>query len=80
MLRFRASELYVDARRNRALLVEPRFDGQAGTMGRDATPVPFALYDSRTETSPRPFTERACADEPVLETGDQLMRLLFEIE
>ncbi|MCC7136899.1 MAG: hypothetical protein IT460_00555 [Planctomycetes bacterium] len=47
VLRFRASELYVDARRNRALLVEPRFDGQAGTMGRDATPVPLHVRASR---------------------------------
>ncbi len=62
------------------MLLMPDHYTLLSTRTHDATPVPFALYDSRTEASPRPFTERACADEPVLETGDQLMKLLFEME
>ncbi len=48
------------------------------TRTHDATPVPYALYDSRKPGTPRAFTERACAREEVLGNGDQLMRKLFE--
>ncbi|MDO4547934.1 MAG: 2,3-bisphosphoglycerate-independent phosphoglycerate mutase [Clostridia bacterium] len=50
------------------------------TRTHDATPVPFALYDSREgkNAQSRPFTEKACENEKVLETGDELMRLFFE--
>lgn len=48
------------------------------TMTHDGTPAPFALYDSRIKGEARIFTERACADEEVLPSGDALMRLFFE--
>lgn len=48
------------------------------TRTHDGAPVPYALYDSRNPGAPRPFTEAACAGEPVLESGDPLMRRLFE--
>jgi 2,3-bisphosphoglycerate-independent phosphoglycerate mutase len=49
------------------------------TRTHDATPVPFAVYDSRRPAAPAPFTERACESAPLLESGDALMRMLFEI-
>jgi len=61
------------------MLLMPDHYTLLSTRTHDGTPVPFALYDSRREAAPRPFTERACADAPLMETGDQLMRLLFEI-
>lgn len=48
------------------------------TRTHDGTPVPFALYDSRVPSAPAPFTEAACEGAPLLESGDELMRLLFE--
>ncbi len=62
------------------MLLMPDHYTLLSTRTHDATPVPFALYDSRTDVSPRAFTERACAEAPVLETGDQLMKLLFEMK
>ena len=50
------------------------------TRTHDGTPVPFAIFDSRAPGAPRPFTESACAGCPVLDNGDILMRLLFEMD
>ena len=50
------------------------------TCTHDGTPAPFALYDSRIPGSERAFTEAACADKEILESGDELMRLFLEIE
>lgn len=49
------------------------------TRTHDGTPVPYALYDSRGHGEPRPFTEAAAADQPVVMDGDQLMRKFFQI-
>ncbi len=62
------------------ILLMPDHYTLLSTQTHDGTPAPFALYDSRQPGTPRPFTEAACAQEPVLESGDQLMRLLFEME
>lgn len=59
------------------LLVMPDHYTLLSTRTHDGTPIPYALYDSRRPGQIRPFTEAACADQPVLESGDQLMRLLF---
>lgn len=61
------------------LLLMPDHYTLLSTRTHDATPVPFALYDSRWPAAPAPFTERACADAPLLETGDAMLRLLFEL-
>ena len=50
------------------------------TRTHDATPVPFAIYDSRRPGAPRPFTEAEAGKEPILESGDALLRRFFEIE
>lgn len=60
------------------LLLMPDHYTLLSTRTHDGTPVPFALYDSRRPGGPRPFTEAACADAPLLESGDLLMRKLFE--
>lgn len=60
------------------LLLMPDHYTLLSTRTHDGTPVPFALYDSRQPGSPRAFTEAACADAPAMESGDALMRLLFE--
>lgn len=62
------------------ILLMPDHYTLLSTRTHDATPVPFALYDSRKKAAPRPFTERACEGARVLGNGDQLMRLLFEIQ
>ena len=61
------------------LLLMPDHYTLRSTRTHDGTPVPYALYDSRRPGTPRPFTEAACADAPVLERGDMLMRKLFEL-
>jgi 2,3-bisphosphoglycerate-independent phosphoglycerate mutase len=60
------------------LLLMPDHYTLLSTRTHDGTPVPFALYDSRVPSSPAPFTEAACEGAPLLESGDELMRLLFE--
>ncbi|MDL2206478.1 2,3-bisphosphoglycerate-independent phosphoglycerate mutase [Eubacteriales bacterium OttesenSCG-928-N13] len=47
------------------------------TRTHDATPIPFAIYDSRTTEGMRAFTEDACQSIPALDAGDALMRQLF---
>ena len=42
-------------------------------------PVPYAIYDSRRPGAPRVFCEDACADRPVLTSGSDLLRRLFEM-
>lgn len=60
------------------LLLLPDHYTLLSTRTHDATPVPFALYDSRTVRGTRAFSETACAGARLLEHGDQLLRLLFE--
>ncbi len=48
------------------------------TCTHDGTPAPFAIYDSRKTGIEKPFTEAACADKDILESGDALMRLFLE--
>jgi len=57
------------------------------TRTHDGSPVPYAIYDSRTvaaalaagKPAPEmPFHERTMAAEPLLDDGTQLMRRLFE--
>lgn len=60
------------------LMVMPDHYTLLSTCTHDGTPAPFAIYDSRIPGTPRPFTEAACADKPVLESGDALMRLFLE--
>lgn len=60
------------------LILMPDHYTLLSTRTHDGTPVPFALYDSRVPTEPAPFTEAACKNAPLLESGDELMRLLFE--
>ena len=62
------------------LLLMPDHYTLLSTRTHDGTPVPYALYDSRKPGISRPFTEAACASEPVLPTGDALMRKLFSKE
>ncbi|MEG2135569.1 MAG: 2,3-bisphosphoglycerate-independent phosphoglycerate mutase [Clostridia bacterium] len=59
------------------MLLMPDHYTLLSTRTHDGTPVPFALYDSRTPGTPRPFTEAACENCPVLPDGDQLMRKFF---
>jgi 2,3-bisphosphoglycerate-independent phosphoglycerate mutase len=49
------------------------------TRSHDATPVPFALYDSRNPGSPRPFNEKLCINAPLYIDGGALLNNLFEI-
>ncbi len=60
----------------RALLMPDHYT-LLSTRTHDGTPVPYAIFDSRKEGVPRPFTEALCKDEPILESGDALMRALF---
>lgn len=60
------------------LLLMPDHYTLLSTRTHDGTPVPFALYDSRVPGKPAPFTEAACEGAPLLESGDELMKLLFE--
>ena len=62
------------------LMLMPDHYTLLSTRTHDGTPVPFAIYDSRRPGAPRPFTEAACADAPILENGDLLMRKLFQLE
>ena len=48
------------------------------TRTHDGTPVPYAICDSRRPGAPRVFCEDACADKPVLTSGVQLLKRLFE--
>lgn len=59
------------------LLVMPDHYTLLSTCTHDGTPVPYALYDSLRPGQARPFTEAACSGQPILESGDQLIRLLF---
>lgn len=59
------------------LMLMPDHYTLLSTRTHDATPVPVAVYDSRNTGRARPFTERLCANEPVLERSDALMRALF---
>ncbi len=61
------------------LLLMPDHYTLLSTRTHDGTPVPYAIYDSRVPTAPAPFTERACDKTPLLESGDDLMKQLFEI-
>lgn len=61
------------------LLLMPDHYTLLSTRTHDGTPVPFALYDSRVPCRPAPFTEAACENAPLLESGDEIMKLLFEI-
>ena len=61
------------------LLLMPDHFTLLSTRTHDGTPIPFALYDSRVPSSPKPFTEKAAEGADVLETGDALLKLLFEI-
>ena len=47
------------------------------TCTHDGTPAPFAIYDSRETGTAKPFTEAACADKSILESGDELMKLFL---
>ena len=49
------------------------------TRTHDGTPMPYAIYDSRRPGAPRVFCEDACADRPVLTSGSDLLRRLFEM-
>ena len=60
------------------LILMPDHYTLLSTRTHDGTPVPFALYDSRVPSVPAPFTEAACENAPLFESGDELMRLLFE--
>jgi len=60
------------------LLLMPDHYTLLSTRTHDGTPVPFALHDSRVPSKPAPFTEAACEGAPLFESGDELMRLLFE--
>ena len=61
------------------LLLMPDHYTLLSTRTHDGTPVPFTIYDSRVPTAPTPFTEAACESAPVLESGDDLMKRLFEL-
>ncbi|NLG25610.1 MAG: phosphoglycerate mutase [Clostridiales bacterium] len=58
-------------------LVMPDHYTLLSTRTHDATPVPCAIYDSRSPGAPRPFTERACEDAPVIERGGDLIDRLI---
>ena len=45
------------------------------TCTHDGTPAPFAIYDSRVSGTECPFTEAACEEKDILESGDALMKL-----
>ncbi len=49
------------------------------TRTHDASPVPFAIYDSRTPGAPRKFSERQAAKGCYVENGDLLMPRLFQM-
>lgn len=48
------------------------------TRTHDGGPVPYCLYDSRTDSGSRKFDEATCAALPLLPTGDLLLPLLFQ--
>ena len=48
------------------------------TRTHDATPVPYAIYDSRRPGTPRKFSESEALKGPHLSNGDLLMPHLFE--
>ena len=47
------------------------------TRTHDGTPVPYAIFDSRHHQGARLYTEAACADAPMHEDGDAMLRQLF---
>lgn len=49
------------------------------TRTHDASPVPYALFDSRRPANPRKFSEAQAAHGVFLENGDLLMPRLFEM-
>jgi hypothetical protein len=49
------------------------------TRGHDASPVPWALYDSRRPGTPRKLDEETCAKGLYLKEGTQIMARLFEL-
>ena len=59
------------------LILMPDHYTLLSTRTHDATPVPYAIYDSRTEHDPRTFTEAAAADAGIIESGDALLRKFF---
>ena len=61
------------------ILLMPDHYTLLSTQTHDGRPVPYALYDSRCPGMPRPFCEAACADRPVLESGVDLLKKLFEL-
>ena len=48
------------------------------TRTHDGAPVPYAIFDSRRQGTPRKFSEAAAAHGTFLENGDLLMPRLFE--
>lgn len=60
------------------LLLMPDHPTPLTTRGHDGTPVPFALYDSRTPGTPRKYSESEALATPLTDPGTQLMKILFE--
>ena len=77
MMEDRASVIQIGGEDYR-LLVMPDHYTLLSTCTHDGTPAPFAIYDSRETGTEKPFTEAACADKNILESGDELMKKLFE--
>ena len=50
------------------------------TRTHDGTPVPYAIYDSRHESAPKPFTEAEASNYAILQSGDALLKKFFEQE
>lgn len=50
------------------------------TRTHDASPVPYAIFDSRKPAPPRKFSEAEAMRYPLLEDGSRLLERLFELE
>lgn len=61
------------------MLVMPDHYTLLSTRTHDATPVPYAIYDSRHAGTPRLFCEAGCAECPVITSGVTLLNQLFEL-
>ena len=60
------------------ILMMPDHYTLLSTKTHDGTPVPYAIYDSRKETAPAVFCERACEGCDILTSGDDLLKIFLE--
>lgn len=66
--------------RDHRVMLMPDHYTLLSTRTHDATPVPYAIYDGKTTSGARAFTEALCESAPILESGAALLNRLFRRE